>query len=174
MKNRKCPQCGTEYSKGAKFCPKCGYDLTKIRRPHNSRPRWTWYLGVIILAVILGCSLYFVTRSTIDYQSILRQSYTGTDYQNTSGSVISDDLSCTYGFGSFFVFASLLWLLIIFARRIHQPFKIKLIAIILIQVLTVGILILNFSNQHQFSLSSSKLGESYTCLLYTSPSPRDS
>ncbi len=162
MKNRKCPQCGTEYSKNAKFCPKCGYDLTKIRRPHNSRPRWTWYLGVIILAVILGYSLYFVTRSTVDYQSILRQSYTGTDYQNTSGSMISDDLSFTYGFGSFFVVASLLWLLIIFARRIHQPFRIKLIAIILIQVLTVGILILNFNNQHQFSLSSSKLGESYT------------
>ena len=108
MKNRKCPQCGTEYSKGAKFCPKCGYDLTKIRRSHNSRPRWTWYLGVIILAVILVCSLYFVTRSTIDYQSILHQSYTGTDYQNTSGSVISDNLSFNYGFAAFFVFASLL------------------------------------------------------------------
>lgn len=162
MKNRKCPQCGTEYSKGAKFCPKCGYDLTKISRTNNLRPRWTWYLGVIILVVILGWALYCVISSTVDYQNILHQSYTGTTYQNEYGSQISDDLSDTYGFAAFCFFISLLWLLIKFARRIKQPFKVKLIAIILIQVLTTGILILNFNNHHQFSLSSSKLGEAYT------------
>ncbi|WP_295747001.1 zinc ribbon domain-containing protein [uncultured Limosilactobacillus sp.] len=161
-KKRKCPKCQHPYNKGDKFCEKCGYDLREIRRTKRHWPTWLKYVGLAVLVLILIASLWYVISPTMDYQAIIHHTYTGGDYQNALGASITDDLSSTYRFASFFLCASLLGLAIVFAKYLKKPRKLTIAMIAIIEVVTIGGVVLNYNHNHSFSLSSSKLGASYT------------
>lgn len=159
-KNR-CPKCNTEYGKNAHFCPNCGFDLTTLTA-NNKFSKWRKYCLITIFCIILGISLYIIVETNIRYHQVVYQPYDNSEYKGMYGANITDELTNDYIVGAILLCISFLGIGCCILKGVKKSKTIKLSILVLLQIFLGVILITNVKLVHQFSLSSSSLGSTYT------------